>query len=496
MSNSSFTFPRGTKIGNPKGEYHTLENLQKKGFNLEHQLTTRPFNKISWSTELVKQLLSLSSNTIAQFAAHQIEGGNTSPTPFKPYRQTISNIPTSVGQNTEVDDVIKRNKNNAAIMAINSNFDKDHYEAYSLIRLSVKDWEAFLLDDSNDSNEDNRQGLTDNINNTNHEYSDYRVGIDIFKMTDRLINFSKGPATTSAPIRLFETMGQLSNFMDSPIIGDLQETSAQAFAYLTAVYNAFEDYDPNTTATQTSLDPFVTHMILCKMKGEENYKKYYFNRCYHPSDTLYGNTLPTTVKSLMADIRRYHSEHIDHNSDNLNKQGLKRSGNSGTQVKEYSNKRTEDEDQSELESEGIQRHKKRKVESNKRRKAAKNKKKIEQSAPTGRPIKDKDRSHNGHSPEAMKSIKKIRDLKKNKPSWNSDDKSKWINKADKTGCVCVNCQGTKYEYTHPTDKCRVPRGQNAPTGKSKSPYTLDNAFDHKGWANGKNGMDDSNSKDN
>ena len=96
MSNSSFTYPRGTNIGNPKGESQTLENLESKGFNSKHQLTIRPSNPISWSKELVKQLVLLSSNTIAQHLAYQIEGGNASPIPFKPYRQTISNTPTSV----------------------------------------------------------------------------------------------------------------------------------------------------------------------------------------------------------------------------------------------------------------------------------------------------------------------------------------------------------------------------------------------------------------
>jgi len=233
------------------------------------------------------------------------------------------------------------------------------------------------------------------------------------------------------------------------------------------------------------------------MKGEENYKKYYFNRCYNPSDTLHGTPLPTTVKSLMADLRRYHSEHTDNNSDNLIKQGLKRSGNSGvSQDKEHTNKRAEEDDQLELENEGIQRHKKRKVDYNKRRKAAYNKRKIEQSAPTGRPIKEKDKSHNGPSPEVMEAIKKLKGLKKSKPLWNSEDRTKWINKGDKTGRACVKCRGTKYEFTHPTELCKVHPGKNAPTGRSKSPYTLDNAFDYEGWVNGKNGMDYSNSKDN
>ena len=491
MSNSKFISQGGTTTGNPKGEYQTLENLQQKGFNSEYQLTTKPFNGILWAIEAARVLTLNSSNPIALYMAYQLDGENTLPIPYKPYRQTIP-----VSRSTDIDDIIKQNKNIASVITINISIDTNHFQAYTFIRYTVDEatWQLFILDDSH---EEDNQVLIGNIKNSNHEYAEYKVNIDVYKMVERLINFSKGSVTTSAPIKLFEALDQVRECMNTFISGDYQQASAQCAALLTAAYHAFGNYDPDTTASQASLNPFVTYMILNKMRGEENYKKYYLNRSYNSKDNFHGNPLPNTVSGLMADMRRYNIERTDNNSDNLIKQGQKRSGNFGSvQVKENTNNKAEEDDQLELESEGIQRHKKRKLDYNKRRKAANNKKKIEQSAPTGRPIKEKDKSHNGHSPEVMEAIKKLKGLKKSKPLWNSEDRTKWINKGDKTGRACVKCRGTKYEFTHPTELCKVHPGKNAPTGRSKSPYTLDNAFDYEGWVNGKNGMDDSNSKDN
>ena len=106
MSNSNFIPQGGTKIGNPKGESQTLENLEQKGFNSEFLLTTRPSNVILWRLEASKGLILLSSNLIAQHMAFQLDGENTLPIPYKPNRQTI---PVSI--NTEVDDIIKHHSN-------------------------------------------------------------------------------------------------------------------------------------------------------------------------------------------------------------------------------------------------------------------------------------------------------------------------------------------------------------------------------------------------
>jgi hypothetical protein len=192
----------------------------------------------------------------------------------------------------------------------------------------------------------------------------------------------------------------------------------------------------------------------------------------------------------MADIRRYHSEHTDNNNNNTQTVQLqKMSGNSGSIQGNYdSDENTEVDDQSESDEERTKRHKRRKLERTKGRKAAKAKKRIEQSAPTGDPIKEKDKSHKGMTTEIKESIKKVQNLKKSKPLWNTDDKSEWINKADKTGFVCENCKGLRYEFTHPTHRCGVKVGKMTPTGRvNNSPYIFDNTFDYESWAKGEEG---------
>jgi len=474
MSNYNFTSQGGTNIGKHNGEVQIHQT--------EFLLTTRPSNSIVWLLGTSKRLKLLSSNSIAQYVVFQLEGGDTLPVPYKPCRQAIP-----VDLNTEVDDIIKHNKNAASIITLNQSVDKDHYQVYHEIKISVdeKTWQLFIFDDRGD-----------NMNDSNYEYAEYKVNIDIYKMVDRLIKFAKESSTNSEPVKLIEALQQIQECLNKPTSGNYPQDATQCAALLNAAHRAFDNYNPNTTAAQASLDPFVTHMMFCKMKDEDKYKEYYLNRAYNTSDKSPGNALPNTVKDLITDVRRYNTEHTHNNNNNLIKQGTKRTGNSGSsQVNKNTNHRDETDEQSD-DKEGIERHKKRKVEFKKRRKAADNKKRIEQSAPTGRPIKEKDKSHRKLSPETVESIEKVRSLKTNNPLWNSEDKSKWIKKNDKTGFVCVKCKGTKYEFTHTTERCRVQRGQKAPTGRNNSPYTFDTAFDHEGWANGKNRMDDSTRKDN
>jgi hypothetical protein len=427
-------------------------------------LTTNPNNGILWLFLLQKALISLElqTNSIATYFAWTLD-----PTSDQPHKPIRFNIPTIKNEK----DIVKFQKNLATIISLNKVYSNESLQVYNYLRalVTADAWMIFTLEEDNTEIQlpiPNGSPLSP-VNQSNTKFSEYTESINIYDMFERLVKFAKGSNHLSAGVRLQEAMRQLNNYIAIPTntSDNLQSNFEQMQALIGALYNSLDEYNNDNNKSRATDNPVVCHMMVEKMVLPAGYKEIYNARAHKANNSTF-DPHPHNLRLLLQDIDKFKTEHPIKEPNGRASAGIK------TDLEEEENLDIGDA----------------KRKSSKERKANAKKAKQIPTAPTGTKLSDGEKSDHSKRPPITEAIKKaiarVREIKKIKTNWNGEDESKWINADDKTGLVCTNCKGNRHEFTHATEVCFSKKGSRAPTGRSETPYTMDNCFDGAEWNKG------------